>query len=281
MSFDLKAMILDNTQYVSGFVNKEDDYVISASMVANDPLQNYLAIVHGKPTETDINDATLGTIFHRGMEQIVLDEIESKQESGTPSEIVGAEVAMHTKLANGWVLSGTADLITASIDDFIEIHDYKLTKNYTRKMMDKEIHTHAYTKQLQVLDALVHDNMGTIGVNAINGDITLIADFFLKDSKAINHEPTHSPLQAPNKIGTEDMSATEVLFGEVIAITDSLQSYIESGQVPPACADTWPRSVKGKVVHTRCELYCSHGKAGNCPHYQPSTGQTVSRLTNW
>ena len=276
MAFDLKQMILDGTQYVSGYVNKDDDYVISASMVANDPLQNYLAIVHGKPTETEINDATLGTIFHRGMEQIVLDEMAKENNA-----IVGAEVSMHTKLANGWVLSGTADLITTNIVDHVEIHDYKLTKNYTRKMMDKEINTHGYTKQLQVLDALVHENMGEIGIGGINGDIALIADFFLKDSKAINHESTHNPLQAPNKVGTEDMNATEVLFGEVITITNSLQSYIESGQVPPQCQDTWPRSVKGKVVHTRCELYCSHGKAGNCPHYKPSTGQTVNRLVNW
>ena len=178
-------------------------------------------------------------------------------------------------------MSGTADLITITTEDRVEVHDYKLTKNYTRKMMVKEPHSHTYTKQLQVLDALVHENMGEIGISAINGSITLIADFFLKDSKAINNESTHNPLQAPNKVGTEDMNATEVLFGEVITITDSLQSYIESGQVPPQCADTWPRSVKGKVVHTRCELYCSHGKANVCPHYKPSTGQTVSRLTNW
>ena len=276
MAFDLKQMILDGTQYVSGYVNKDDDYVISASMVANDPLQNYLAIVHGKPTETEINDATLGTIFHRGMEQIVLDEMAKENNA-----IIGAEVSMHTKLANGWVLSGTADLITEQDAGMFEIHDYKLTKNYTRKMMDKDIFFHAYTKQLQILDALFRTDMSSYNKNEIVGDITLIADFFLKDSKAINHEPTHNPIQAPNKVGTEDMNATEVLFGEVITITNSLQSYIESGQVPPQCADTWPRSVKGKVVHTRCELYCSHGKAGNCPHYKPSTGQTVNRLVNW
>ena len=278
MAFDLKQMILQGTKYVSGYVNKNDDYVISASMVANDPLQNYLSIIHGKPTETEINDATLGTIFHKGMEQIVAEAIEADEPL---VEVIGSEVSMHTKLANDWILSGTADLITTSEMADVEVHDYKLTKNYTRKMMIKELHTHSYTKQLQVLEALLRDNMNEVGIHTINGDVKLVADFFLKDSKAINNEPTHNPLTAPNKAGTSDMNGTEILFAEVIAITDSLQAYIESGQVPPQCSDTWPRSVKGKIVHTRCALYCSHGKAGLCPYYKPSTQETVDRLTNW
>jgi len=276
MAFDLKKVIMDNTKYKGAGVTDDDTYKISASMIANDPLQNYLSIIHGKPTETEITDATLGTIFHAGMEKIVTNSINDGN-----SEIIGAEIEMSTILTNGWELHGTADLITEPEQGRFEIHDYKLTKNYTRKMMAKEINTHSYTKQLQVLDALFRTGTSTYSKDEIVGDITLIADFFLKDSKAISHEPVHNPLQVPNKIGTEDMNATQVLFEEVIAITDSLQSYIESGQVPPECSDKWIRNVKGKVIPTRCALYCGHGKNSLCPYYNPGTQETVSRLTNW
>ena len=188
---------------------------------------------------------------------------------------------MFTKLSNGWVLSGTADLIVEPTSGHFEIHDYKLTKNYTRKMMVKEINTHDYTKQLQVLDALFRNNMTQFNKNEIIGDIELHCDFFMKDSKAIAFEPVFNPLQAPNKRGAETMDATEVLFGEVVAITDSLQAYIEAGEVPPICADRWPRNVKGKIISTRCQFYCSHGKAGHCPHYDAGTRTNIDTFANW
>jgi len=103
----------------------------------------------------------------------------------------------------------------------------------------------------------------------------------MKDSKAPEYEPIHKPTQVPNKIGTEDMNSTEVTLAEVVAITDSLQTYIESGQIPPQCSDVWIRNVKGKSVRTRCEFYCSHGKAGLCPHYQRSDIMQVQNKIDW
>ena len=80
MAFDLKKLIVDGTQYESGYVNEDDDYVISASMVGKDPLQNYLSIIHGKTAENEVTDATLGTVFHRGMEELVKENMKKMEQ---------------------------------------------------------------------------------------------------------------------------------------------------------------------------------------------------------
>ena len=272
--FNLSEVILEGTAYVSGFVNKDDDYTISASMIGKEPLENYLRIVNGTVPETALSDATLGTVFHRGMEGIMQDRAIADGDKS----IVGIEKSMSHKLSNGWVLSGTADLIVKTAPGRYSIHDYKLTKNYTYKMLQKELHTHNYTKQLQVLDALFRVDGGA---GEINNDIDLYIEMFLKDSKAVAFEPILRSVKAPNKVGTTDMNASEVLFTEVVQITDSLQAYIESGELPPKCTDVWPRNVKGTVIATKCALYCSYGKAGTCPHYNPDTRKEVNRLVNW
>ena len=271
----VKNMVLEATQYVSGYVNKDDDYVISASMVGKEPLQNYLSIVHGKITDTDIGDNTLGSVFHKGMEQIAMEKVKS----GTGKNIIGIEKPLYYKLPNDWILSGTADLILLDENNNVEIHDYKLTKSYAHAMFLKEKFSHDYTKQLQVLDALIRE--GDYRPEEVNGQIELVVDYFVKDAKAINYEASFRPEPAPNKTGTDDMRAAEVTFAEVVAITDSLQGYIEAGQVPPECKDKWPRNIKGTVIPTKCALYCSHGKAGLCPYYKPDTRKAVNRLAQW
>ena len=275
----VKNMVLEATQYTSGYINKDDDYVISASMVGKEPLQNYLSIVHGKVADTEIGDNTLGSVFHEGMEQIATRKyIDDIGETGR-SNIWGIEKSLHHKLSNGWVLSGTADLILIDEESNIEVHDYKLTKSYAHAMFLKEKFSHDYTKQLQVLDALMRE--GEDRPQSINGTTSLIIDYFVKDAKAINYETSHRPEPAPPKIGTSDIRPAEATLLEVVAITDSLQGYIEAGQVPPECKDKWPRNVKGTVVNTKCALYCSHGKASLCPYYNPTTREAVNKLANW
>lgn len=276
MSFELKKLVLEATEYVSGYVNEDDNYVISASMIGKDPLQNYLSLVHGKIHTEEIDDTTLGSIFHRGMEEIVLDKMKV---DATINNNVKTEHPMSWILNNGWVLSGTADLIVNHGGGKFSIHDHKLSKMYAKKMMKKELHSHDYTKQLQALEALFRKTMG--GGAEITGDVDLFVEFFAKDAKAIEFEPTYEQVKMPNKRGTEETNGTNVTFMSIIEITDSLQAYIEAGEVPPQCKDLWWRVHKTKRIPTKCALYCSHGKAGLCPHYNPSTRTEVERLTNW
>ena len=292
----IEKTILEATTYVSGYVNKDDDYVISASMVGNDPLQNYLSIIHGKIGEEVIGDNTLGSVFHLGMKGIMQRKLDLCIANGETSNIIGIEKDMYVKLSNGWILSGTADLILNNRGS-VEIHDYKLSKSYAKKKLKEQLTTHNYAIQLRVLDALFRENQDG-KVYGIEGDIRLSVDFFSKDAKAIEFEPTYEDVVIPSKKGiefeptyedvvipskrgTEDMSATEVVFGEVVEITNSLQAYIESGEIPPICKDRWPRNVKGKIIPIKCALYCSHGKAGLCPHYKNSDRTNVEHIVNW
>ena len=271
----IKKLILDETQYVSGYDNAEDKYVLSASMVDREPLQNYLTIVNGRTPQLEIDDTSLGSVFHLGMETMVNKVINTDEYR---DNIVGSEMSFHTELPNGWIISGTADLVTKD-EDHYSIHDYKLSKQYAKRMMIKELHSHTYTVQLQVLDFLFREDNGRPAL--IDGEINLLCEFFVKDAKAIEEQSTYERIVCPNVIGTEDMNAREIMRQKLVTITDSLQSYIESGTIPPVCADRWPRNVKGTVIPTKCALYCDHGKAGHCPHYNPTDMQEADRIANW
>ena len=268
MTFNTEKAILAQTKYKRGFTPPDDAYVISASMIAKDPLQNYLTILYGSQEEKTISDSVLGSVFHKGLEQIILAEKEKNTD-----EHVLIEHTMHKKLANGWYLSGTADLIIRRPDGTSDIEDHKLTKTYALKMIKKDLNTHDYTVQLQALD-LLNWNENPFKVDE-RLQSTLKINVFCKDAKAIDKEPTFTPVTAPNT----DLQNFE---DNVIAITDSLQAYIEEGEIPKKCEDTWIRKLKnGKTIETKCALYCSHGRAGNCMYYKPDTRESVNLLTNW
>ena len=271
---NIKDIVLSGTEYVSGYINTDDRYVISASMIGKEPLQNYLSILHGKVHNEEINDSTLGSVFHLGMEKIMID-----YKVRANHDIWGIEHSMHVLLQNGWIISGTADLITEEENNHYAIHDYKLSKTYAKTMMKKELATHDYTKQLQVLEFLFINNNKR--PTLINGSTVLACEFFVKDAKAINFESTHETIIVPNKKGTVEHNASTEMEKEIIKITDELQTYLESGTVPPQCSDLWWRVNKGKRIPIKCMLYCSHGSAGLCPYYDPKNQQSIERLANW
>ena len=266
MRHTVKDIIIGATQYKSGYDKRNNEYVISASMLGKEPLQNYLSIVYGTQHEDEITDATLGTIFHRGMETIVQDKVK-KDENTVGVPWMEPELSMNMPLGNGWVLSGTADLVNEVFMNHVEIHDYKLTKSYALKMYNKEKVTHPYTKQMHALELLWNHQNG-----AKKERVDLLIEYFLKDAKALDFEKTHQTIVVPT------LASPDVFVQQIVEQTNSLQAYIEAGEVPPQCADTWPRNSKGVIRHTRCELYCSFGKAGLCPHYSPNTRTTVNRL---
>lgn len=270
MNFNTEEAILVQTKYERGFEPPADAYVISASMVAKDPLQNYLTILYGTQAETEITDSTLGSVFHRGMEEIVKEE---KKKIPEDKEHIFVEASMNMKLANGWYLSGTGDIIIRRPDGTSDIEDHKLTKAYALKMIMKDLPNHDYTKQLQVLDLLNYKMNPYPFKDKVQSKLTI--NVFCKDAKAIDKEKTFTPVIVPNA----DLIALEQ---EIVEKTSALQAYIEEGEIPPACPDVWLRKLKnGTTIPTKCALYCSHGKAGVCPHYQPNTREAVARITNW
>ena len=271
MKFNTEKVVLAGTKYERGFEPPEDAYVISASMIGKEPLQNYLSILYGTQDQDVISDNTLGSVFHRGMQEIVLDTI--KTGAGDGEEHVLVEHNMHMILPNEWYLSGTADLIIRHADGTSRIEDHKLTKSYALKMIKKGLANHDYTQQLQGLDLLNWNENPFPEESKVQSE--LVINVFCKDAKAIDKEPTFTPILAPNE---SIMNTKE----KIVEITNSLQSYIEAGEIPPVCPDVWLRKLKnGTTIPTKCALYCSHGKAGICPHYKPDTREAAARLTNW
>ncbi len=275
MTFSTEKAIKKETQYKRGFNPPNNEYVISASMVAKEPLQNYLTILYGnlETLNQPIDDSDLGSVFHKGMEQIILAEKERIDINGKENEHVLCEHTMHKKLINGWYLSGTADLIIRRKDGTSDIEDHKLTKTYALKMIKKDILSHDYTVQLQVLDLLNWHENPYDEDKKIQSNLAI--NVFCKDAKAINKEVTFTKVTAPN-------AQLENLESSIVEITSSLQAYIEEGEIPPKCEDIWLRKLKnGTTIATKCALYCSHGKANHCPYYESTTRESVNRLINW
>ena len=270
MKFKLEKEILNGTKYKSGFTPSDDEYTISASMIAKEPLQNYLTIIHGSHNDKKIGDNTLGSVFHAGIEQIILNATNKDTNETRDGEYALSEYAMNYKLKNGWILSGTADLILRGENLRSSIHDYKLTKSYALKMINKNIVNHDWSKQLQILDFLHKKESPP---EASYSDLYL--EVFIKDAKSIEQEKTYNRINIPNE-------NHEVLEAKIIGITNELQQFIENGEIPPECKDTWKRKLKnGTTIATKCALYCSHGAAGVCPYYRPDTRESVARIVNW
>jgi len=258
--YNLKKALLNQSKYISGYVNENDDYVISASMVGREPLQNYLDIIYGKQEVDDITDMFIGSCFHEGMRTYM------NKEANYDKSIIGVEKPLHTKLSNGWIISGTADLIVTD-NDTVEIHDYKTTKAYAVKMFDKEPLSHQYNMQLNVLGYLwkqMHPSF--------EGEIKLVLDFFVKDADKLKSEPTLVQREV-QQLTNKEIEET------LLQKTNELQSYIESGQIPPKCEQLWPRKVNGVFMNSRCEIWCQFKRI--CPHYESPYNKDTAMLTNF
>lgn len=262
-------LMLKGTEYS----NKSDNpYTFTASMIGNEVLQNYLTVVNGTFPTQKVDDTTIGSIFHRGMEEI----IKEQEQSINDILLLGTEQNLQRILDNGWTLSGTADLKFATNleSDFnLNIHDFKLTKMYAIGKIREDLSGHNYTKQLNILKYL--DYWERIESLAPIPTYNLVIDAFAKDAKAIQGEEIHHAIEVPE-------ANNDVIEAEILQKTNELQQYIESGEIPPACEDVWPRRMRnGTTINTRCTFYCSHGKSGKCPYFNPNTRQTVARISNW
>lgn len=221
---EFETKILDATKYTGSGIKKS----LSASAVGNEVLQNWLRVKYGIVDDTELGQNTLGSILHLGMEK-VFEEDKYKTEHSMK------------RMLGDYAITGTADMITDKC-----IYDYKLTKNYTVKMWNKEPETHGYTIQLNVLRWIL-DGDGSLG----DHDMKLV--WFLKDANATKDEPNMIISKVP-KINIEPIIQEAV--NELDGVLD----------VPAKCKDLWPRKIKGATVNMKCKYYCSYNKV--CPHYK-------------
>lgn len=273
MNDNVKKIILNNTQYVSGSNGKipEDAFSISASQLGKDTLQIYLQMIYGPQPETEVTDATLGTIFHKGMEEIVLSKDKYILGTSLDANFVRAETSRHLKMKNGWYLTGTSDLEIIS-DHSVQIRDYKLTKVYAGKMYKKDPRNHTYGIQASALTYL-YSHMSSRPVSSIVN----IIDFFYKDANRMKSEPTHEPIVHTPHSAQEISNMFNIKSSE-------LQGHIDNATIPPVCEDLWPRKIKAgsPLINSKCEWYC--GQKHNCPYYKDSgkMGNTnIQLIAGW
>ena len=263
----VKKVMLEGTKYSN---KSKNPYTITASMIGNDLLQNYLTVINGSQPTKKIDDTVLGSVFHRGMEEIIKEKLNGDSGGVTRDLSISTEQNLQHDLPNGWTVSGTADLKLVVLGSAHKsIRDFKLTKMYAINKIRENLAEHNYTSQLNVLKWL--DSKDYTGI----GSYTLIIDAFAKDTKAVNGEEVHNPIEAPQK-------HNDVIEAELLQITNLLQQHVESGEIPDQCEELWIRRMRnGTSIPTRCAYYCAHGKSGKCPYYNPTTRETAARVSNW
>jgi len=246
---EVRDIILEETQYKSKYTEETNKMVISASMVADEPLEIFLKLIYGVQPATDIDESTFGSIMHKGMESI----IESYIEKTKPKEVIYLEYPLVHDIDDDWILTGTADMVVYEDDLNAHIYDWKVTKNYTTKMIEKEGKMHRYAIQLAALRYLLYEN------NKKVVDIYTHLGFFLKDSNKLMKVPSYKEAKVET-MGTGDF--TKYLKSKLSIVME----HIKNATTPPQGEDLWWRKIKGNNIPTRCELYCGYRDV--CPYYK-------------
>lgn len=243
--------ILDATKYK----REVGELRFSASMFSNTDLQNFLTVVYGAEEPTEIGQATIGNIAHKGMEEIY---------RGVKNTQVEEDYRIENYEGTGWALTGTADLVVTE-PDIVNVHDYKFTKLYAGTSVKKDLR-HGYRMQLNTLKHIIEQVKG-YKPEAIK----MYLEMFYKDADILYLQKSYEQIEVKDIPDIKDL---------ILAKINSLDALIKGGEMPPECStkDLWFRKLKnGNTVRSRCQAYCS--VAHVCPYYNPpSSKQTIS---NW
>ena len=248
------AMIKKHTKYTRSGVIKS----FSGSQFGNTLLQNYLITLYGSQEEDCISQSDIGSVFHKGMEDI----FRTESFSNNNPEFIFLENKVSRELPNGWALTGTIDRTHPILgaDNHTQIRDYKLTKKYSGKTVHKEWY-HPYKLQL---------NSYLYSSTKLLKPTKLFLDLFYKDADVLLKEPGYEEIEVPVFEDFEEIA---------LRVTDELEAAIDSGITPPECTvkEKWLRKLKsGNTVPSRCMAYC--GVASKCPYYQTSL---KSQIAGW
>ena len=241
MSRDYKQfaeqVLLDATKYSGNQDSKKK--IFSASMLGNDPLQNYLKYMHGGKDGTKFEANSFGSVFHLGAE-VAFKDIESAD----------VEKSMSVELSNGWIISGSVDLI---LNEHKTIIDWKTTTATAIAKSRTEGKHGGYGLQLGVYRYLLWKTENKL-YNTALGMIDKGYSYF----KANKNEQLEFV-----DIETHEPEEIEQLL---LDATNELQQYIDLEQPPSQCKELWFFGRKGQTkVPMRCVHYCD--QKNNCPYY--------------
>jgi hypothetical protein len=226
--------------------------MISASQLSSEPLQLFLKYKYGN-TEGDTFEAnTFGSIFHLGAEE-AFKNIENCE----------TEKSLQYKLKNGWLLTGTIDLI---LYKYSIIVDWKVTTSTAISKMHSEGKDGQYALQLGVYKFLLNKN-NKVNFSTAIGAIDKNFSFFKKNK-----------FKQLNLIEIETYSNEDI---EQIAIdkTNILDEYIKKDEFPPECSNKfWFMQKDKKPKPMKCIHYCSVSKY--CPYFSGiSESETLEILS--
>ncbi len=253
---DVEKIVKVGSKYTPSPIEKS----ISCSQIGSDILQLYLAKTNKIEEPFEVSQASIGSIFHLGMEEAAKNF--SKQDN---NNIIHIEHDMSKQLSNGWTLTGTADLITKEGNSFV-IKDHKLTKQYTAKMVREAIRKHqpnGYISQMNGYRFL------------FNPEADMVLSMFYKDQDVVKSELAFEEIMVPYINDIEK---------QVINITNQLQHHLDTKTTPPKCADLWWRKPKNSntSIPSRCKFYCNVSES--CPYnneYKATPRTMAKRNFNW
>ena len=240
------------------YAGKQEAKKISASQCGAPLLQLYLSqtcLAVDGPNK--FSKATIGSIAHRGMEELI------------EGEHLEKEIAMERMLSNGWKITGTSDLIDHENKVVI---DYKFEMNYAYRMHFKEGPDSPYNMQGACYSWLCHDKDPLGIVTNLDYEFHLMS--FITDHSPIKKDHPAEAIQV-----TQMPIYDNLLFeSKMLAKTNELEHAINSKTPPVECDDVWWRSVNGIKVRTRCEYYCKYKDV--CP-YVTKHSSAKARVASW
>lgn len=239
----ITSTLVNGTQYTGNKTAGIKQF--SGSMVGNTVLQNYLKFVNGSAEKSTFEATTFGSIFHVGAETIF---------SNLKDDEIRVEISLKVPLSNGWIISGTMDLV---LDKYKMIVDWKTTTATTIKKVRSEGKNNGYALQQAVYKWLFWKEFG-IEYGCALGMVDKGHSYY-KDNK--------NQMLELIEIETHSLEDIEAILYEK---TNELDEYIDLGQEPDECSmnEKWPYARKGqKAKMMKCIHYCDQNV--NCKHYSP------------
>lgn len=229
----IEKLLIENTQYQGN--SEANRKALSGSEIGNDLLQIDLRQKHGVINKYEFNQATIGSLVHIGIQELLKKEYISEYD---------VEVK---NIYKGFDLTGSIDLLDIKNR---ELFDIKVTKQYTMTKVLTEPN-HQYIWQLSLYRYALHKMFGF--------DFKPYIIFVLKDGgfdfKSMLTKPSIVIEPIPYKSYEEGEN-------KVFNIIDNLMSK----EPVPQCKDLWFRKTKNGAFPMRCKLYCSYNEV--CPYYK-------------
>lgn len=225
--------------------NNETGYVYDKSMVNGELLQNYLYVLFGKQKSQHFSDIDIEKAFIDGLHQKIKNNTHFK-----------ANHKIKDTLPNGWIIKTTIDVLNIN-GETLSIDTNKLSYKYTEEQSAKNITKSRYAQEAFFDEYLLRkvSSGKTVDRNTIL--------FYIKDMKNTENLPL---------IRSHDLPAPDGSYEKnLIDKTNTLQKYIESGEIPDRCDELWEKDINGTLIPTKCSHYCEQGMAGNCPYYNHKT----------